>query len=70
MNNHEPRKKGENMPKIIVAIVSLYGLMLFATSYAEEVHVVPDRFQIVSYNNVPGIRIKELNDGYEIKVKI
>jgi len=57
------------MPKIVVAIVSLCGLMLFATSYAEEVHIVPDRFQIVGYNNVPRVSIKELNDGYEIKVK-
>jgi hypothetical protein len=57
------------MPKILIAIVSLCGFMLFATSYAEEVHIVPDRFQIVGYNNVPRVSIKELNDGYEIKVK-
>ncbi|OQY43779.1 MAG: hypothetical protein B6247_31180 [Candidatus Parabeggiatoa sp. nov. 2] len=57
------------MQKIVVAIVSLCGLMLFATSYAEEVHIVPDRFQIVGYNNVPRVSIKERHDGYEIKVK-
>ena len=58
------------MPKIVVAIVSLCGLMLFATSYAEEVHIVPDRFQLVGYNNVPRVSIKERHDGYEIKLKI
>ncbi len=57
------------MQKMVVAIVSLCGLMLFATSYAEEVHIVPDRFQIVGYNNVPRVSIKERHDGYEIKVK-
>jgi len=57
------------MQKIVVTIVSLCGLMLFATSYAEEVHIVPDRFQIVGYNNVPRVSIKERDDGYELKVK-
>lgn len=56
------------MPKIYITIVSFCSLVFFATADAEEVHIVPDRFQIVGYNNVPRVSIKEQNDSYEIKV--